>query len=258
MQQQQQAAPSTNWQAQAASAFMTGNSNSEAMLDIGMSAGAAFAASSMSRFVPGAEGLYGSLKYYFAVNNTYVQKKFICLMAPFLTKDWKRVVGNDGLPAPPAVDTNAPDLYIPTMALITYVLLSGVLYGNSGEFTPEIIQDLAMYCLLTQTLEIAGIRFGYYVMQAPIAWLDLAAYTGYKYLGLCLNMLVGISFGYTIYNICLLYTGSVITFFTLKTFANNIPRNTAADGPKREFMVLGFAASQFLTMWWLGNTKHLA
>jgi hypothetical protein len=94
-------------------------------------------------------------------------------------------------------------------------------------------------------------------MQAPVAWLDLAAYAGYKCTGLCLNMAVGITFGYTLYNLCILFPSGVIALFTLKTFANNIPRITAAEGPKREFMVLGFAASQFFTMRWLGNTKHL-
>ena len=79
------------------------------------------------------------------------------LLLPFLTKEWKRVVTEQG-PAPPSVDLNAPDLYIPTMSMVTYVLLSGVLYGTSGEFSPEIIQDLTMYCLLTQCMEVCGIR----------------------------------------------------------------------------------------------------
>ena len=95
-------------------------------------------------------------------------------------------------------------------------------------------------------------------MMAPVSWLDLFSYTGYKYIGLCINMVVGLVGGYWVYNLFLIWTGAAIAFFTLKTFANNIPRNTAAEGPKREFMVLGFAASQFFTMWWLGNTKHLA
>ncbi|GMI29074.1 hypothetical protein TeGR_g7522 [Tetraparma gracilis] len=71
-------------------------------------------------------------------------------------------------------------------------------------------------------------------------------------------MLAGLVGGYWVYNLFLLYTGSAILFFTLKTFANNIPRNTAADGPKREFVVLAFAGSQLATMWFLGNTKHLS
>ena len=36
------------------------------------------------------------------------------------------------------IDLNAPDLYIPLMAFITFVLLSGYVLGVSGEFTPEV------------------------------------------------------------------------------------------------------------------------
>jgi len=43
----------------------------------------------------------------------------------------------------------------------------------------------------------------------------------------------------------------------MKVMANNIPRNTASTGPKREVMVLLFAASQLATMWFLSETKFL-
>jgi len=32
---------------------------------------------------------------------------------------------------------------------------------------------------------------------------------------------------------------------------------TSASGPKKEFMVLAFAGSQFASMWFLGQTKFL-
>jgi hypothetical protein len=92
---------------------------------------------------------------------------------------------------------------------------------------------------------------------APSSMKDLYAYTGYKYFGLCINLIVGLSAGYWAYNVALIWTASAVGYFTLKTFANNIPRHTAATGPKREFMVLGFAGAQMLTMWWLGNTENL-
>mmetsp|Transcript_27577 Transcript_27577/g.108096 ORF Transcript_27577/g.108096 Transcript_27577/m.108096 type:complete len:86 (+) Transcript_27577:1083-1340(+) len=39
----------------------------------------------------------------------------------------------------PRDDVNAPDLYIPVMALVTYVLLVGFISGTKGVFTPEVI-----------------------------------------------------------------------------------------------------------------------
>jgi hypothetical protein len=43
----------------------------------------------------------------------------------------------------------------------------------------------------------------------------------------------------------------------LKTMANNIPMQTAASGPKREVMILGFALLQFAVMWFNSQTKFL-
>ena len=163
----------------------------------------------------------------------------------------------------PIQDDNACDLYIPVMALITYVLLCALCYGTAGEFNPEVLPDVTTKCFVTQVLEVLAIRFGFYTMQAPCAFLDLFSITGYKYLGLCVNMLVGlalsyIGYGYKAYYISFLWTVSAIMYFVLKTLTNNMPRQTAATGPKREFMVLGFAASQLATMWFMSQTKFLS
>jgi hypothetical protein len=96
--------------------------------------------------------------------------------------------------------------------------------------------------------------------------LDLFCYTGYKYLGLCVNMLVSLLLGHVLgwgggakkyYYVSFVYTATAASFFMLKTMANNIPTVTASTGPKREIMVLAFAASQFASMWWLSQTKYL-
>ena len=143
------------------------------------------------------------------------------------------------------------------MSLTTYVLLSGLLYGSAGEFNPDVLQDVMFSCMLTQMIEVAGIRAGYYMLQAPCTLTDLMSYTGYKYPGLCINMIVGIIFGYMPYNVALMYTATAVGFFELKTFANNVPRGGGQAGVKREFVVLGFAGMQMVTMWWMGKTKHM-
>eukprot|EP00978_Attheya_sp_CCMP212_P016404 scaffold42990_cov56-Attheya_sp.AAC.1 len=111
-------------------------------------------------------------------------------------------------------------------------------------------------------MEVLVMRAGLWAMQAPIPMLDLFSYTGYKYLGLCINMLAGLALlhfgkGVAGYYGTFLWTASAASFFMLKTMANNIPRITAAEGPKREVMVLAFAASQCATMWFVSNTKFL-
>jgi len=216
--------------------------------------------------VPGLERFMTALRIYFAVDNRYVQKKIQIVLFPFLKKKWKRMeVERRRTPegfetvvyALPHSDDNAPDLYLPFMSIVTYALLCGLLYSTTGNFDPEVLPDVMTKCFVTQILEVIAMRFGHYLMQAPCVFLDMFSYTGYKYLGLCFNMLVGLAFGKHAYYGFLLWTATSMAFFVLKVMANSIPKHTAATGPKREFMVLGFAGSQVATMWFLSQTKFL-
>eukprot|EP00566_Odontella_aurita_P015133 CAMPEP_0113559948 /NCGR_PEP_ID=MMETSP0015_2-20120614/19170_1 /TAXON_ID=2838 /ORGANISM="Odontella" /LENGTH=353 /DNA_ID=CAMNT_0000461621 /DNA_START=168 /DNA_END=1226 /DNA_ORIENTATION=- /assembly_acc=CAM_ASM_000160 len=213
-----------------------------------------------ARLIPGLDLFMRTLRVYFAVDNRYVKRKMQRVLFPFLYKDWARLEDDaSSTPtsvafAPPIQDENAFDLYIPSMALITYVLLCALCYGTAGEFNPEVLPDVTTKCFVTQILEVVVVRGGFYAMQAPCSLLDLFSATGYKYLGLSINMLVGLllghlGWGHRGYYGTFLWTASAASYFMLKTMANNTPRVTAGTGPKREFMVLGFAASQFATMW---------
>jgi protein transport protein YIF1 len=166
------------------------------------------------------------------------------------------------------LDECAPDLYLPIMSGITYVLLSAFLSGTVGKFNPQVIPSITSQCFIVQILEVACIRFGFYLMQSQVAMLDLFSYTGYKYLGLCINMIVAImlgrhGLGITLvsgtrgFYIAFLWTATSLSYFMLKTMANNIPLHTAPHGPKREVMVIIFATSQFITMWLVSQTKFL-
>jgi uncharacterized membrane protein YiaA len=115
---------------------------------------------------------------------------------------------------------------------------------------------------VTEILQVLIIRFGLYMMQAPVPFLDLFSYTGYKYLGLCINMSVGMLLGHfglgsRGYYVTFLWTASAASFFMLKTMANNVPMVTVATGPKREVMVVAFAVLQFASMWFVSQTKNL-
>lgn len=249
-------------------AAASGNMSNEAMLDIAGSAWKYSMAHGTAQASPFIDRIMGSLRVYFAVDNNFVKKKMQRVLFPFLFKAWKRLEIESppqppNAPIPPTQyalpihDENAPDLYLPFMSLITYVLLCGLLYGTSGKFTPEVLPDVTTKCFVTQVIEVILIRFGIYMMQVPLPMLDLFSLTGYKYLGLCINMLVGIGFGRKFYYGMLFYTAACISFYVLKVLANEIPRVTASTGPKREFLVLGCGLSQFATMWFLSQTKNL-
>jgi hypothetical protein len=195
------------------------------------------------------------------INHHLVSQIFLCF-ALFLPNCKYSQGPEHFVYALPKTDENAPDLYLPVMSLVTYSLLAALCYGTAGKFNPEVIADVTSKCFLTQILEVALIRFGFYTMQVSVAVLDLICYTGYKYLGLTINMLFGLGLGHLGYGtygfyVTFLWTASAAFYFMLKTMTFNIPEETAATGPKRSFMVLGFAASQVATMWFVSQTKFL-
>jgi protein transport protein YIF1 len=162
----------------------------------------------------------------------------------------------------PISDENAPDMYIPCMSLITYVLLCALVYGTAGKFNPEVLPEVTTRCAVTQVMEVLAIRMGFYLMECPVALLDLFSYTGYKYLGLCINMMFALvlghfGLGYRAYYLAFFWTATAASFFMFQTMSHNIPTITASTGPKREIAVVAFSASQFASMWFLGQTKFL-
>jgi len=271
-QQQQQQTTQPFWSpnvqqaaTQAAAGFMaqaaTGNLTSENVLTQGMDG----IQKAFGGGIPGMNYVMRILRSYFAVDNRYVKRKMLKVLFPFTNKQWRRdqVEGPDMVNyALPHSDENAPDLYLPIMSLVTYCLLSAFLYGTAGQFNPEVIADVISKCFVTQIIEVLVIRGCLYIMQAPIPFLDIFSYTGYKYLGLTISMLCGIIFkhlewGTVSFYGAFLWTASAAAWFMLKTMANNIPVETASTGPKRDIMVLAFSASQVATMWFVSQTKYL-
>ena len=84
---------------------------------------------------------------------------------------------------PPGDDLNAPDLYIPIMAFLTYVLVTGAVLGVQGRFSPEQLGILASEALGWLTIEVLLLLFCIYVLniQSSISYLDLIAFCGYKF-----------------------------------------------------------------------------
>lgn len=125
------------------------------------------------------------LKYYFTVSNKYVLRKLQLLIFPCFQKEWSRkrdMTSDHDAWQPPISDNNAPDLYIPIMAFVTYTLLIGYADGLQGKFTPEKLVTTASQCFLLIAFEILLVKLTFYIAnyRSP-SFLDLAAYCGYKY-----------------------------------------------------------------------------
>ena len=85
------------------------------------------------------------LRHYFSVDTLYVATKLKVLVIPFTHKNWQQTkdpTSTTGRSAPRA-DVNSPDLYIPVMSLVTYIVLVGLQMGWTHTFTPEVLSKTA-------------------------------------------------------------------------------------------------------------------
>jgi len=174
-----------------------------------------------------------SVKQGFNVSNGYVVRKLGLIVFPWRHRGWnRRILGGEGegngeyrvsyilsnrrvvdlfsfwciflvlvAPryAPPREDVNSPDLYIPAMALVTYILLSALRAGLDSKFHPEVLAKKMSTAL--------GV-------QGNSQLVDVLAYTGYKFVPTtALSLLRILRFKSTLYWTVFLYLFAANGFF---------------------------------------------
>lgn len=154
------------------------------------------------------------LKYYFAVDNRYVLNKLRLIFFPFAQRDWSLKFDQDQ-PVQPRFDINAPDLYIPTMGYITYIVLAGFMLGMQERFSPEQLGIQASSALAYNIFELIVYTITLYVtnIQTNLRTLDLVAFSGYKYASIVAILCFSMLFSSGGYWIGLLYCGATLAFF---------------------------------------------
>ncbi|CAK7244317.1 MAG: Protein transport protein yif1 [Sporothrix thermara] len=137
------------------------------------------------------------LKHYFNVSNSYVINKLFLVLFPWRHKPWSRKqsigpAGQEGWYLPPRDDINSPDMYIPVMSVVTYILLSTLVAGLRGQFQPELLGYTASVALAVVGVEILGLKLGCYLLSISNTsqLLDLVAYSGYKFVGVIATIAV--------------------------------------------------------------------
>lgn len=173
-------------------------------------------------------------------------------------------------PVQPRFELNAPDLYIPTMAYVTFVLVAGLVLGMQKRFSPEQIGIQASSALAWSIVEIAIYTATLYItnIHTTLRTFDLLAYSGYKYIGIILSVLLSLMFAKTGYYVCMIYCSFALAFFLVRTLkAQVLPESDTNEqqyygapprshGSKRRLYFLLFVAiMQPLLSWWL--TFHL-
>lgn len=145
----------------------------------------------------------GALKHYFNVTTPYVLRKLLLVLFPWRHKPWSRqqrpsTTGGQESSTysyyflPPRDDLNSPDMYIPVMAIVTYILLSTLLAGLRGQFHPEVMGLSATAAFAVVAIEILGLKFGTYILSISndSQLLDLVAYSGYKFVGVIVTLVL--------------------------------------------------------------------
>ncbi|CAB1325405.1 unnamed protein product [Coregonus sp. 'balchen'] len=177
------------------------------------------------------------LKYFFAVDSKYVMKKLLLLMFPYTHQDWEVRYHRD-TPLTPRHDVNAPDLYIPSMAFITYILLAGMALGIQNRFSPEVLGLCASTALVWVVIEV----------------LVMMIFT----------VLGGLLFGSDGYFVALAWSSCALMFFIVRSLKMKILSSLSHDSmgagasakPRlRLYITLATAAFQPIIIYWL--TSHL-
>jgi len=166
-----------------------------------------------------AEGIIGriinirELRKYFAVDTRYVLNKLKDIVFPYVKKgEWKRssvmIKGENGVSnSLPRNDINAPDLYIPVMGFITYIVFCAMVAGFAGNFKPEILGLVASKALVVFALDVLLLKLGYYLLSsASQPLLDCVSMCGYVFVGVAMNELAQMIGGKWLLYPCLLFT----------------------------------------------------
>ena len=118
------------------------------------------------------------------------------------------------------------------MGFVTYILLSALLAGLRGAFSPDLFGLTATTAFFLVVLEILGLKAGCYFLNISneSQWLDLVAYSGYKFVGIIVTTVVAELFnagggtggwaGWIVFA----YTFSALAFFLVRTSYGDVMR----------------------------------
>lgn len=145
-------------------------------------------------------GSNDDIKYYFKVSNSYVLKKLGLILFPYRNTTWTRQVipGSNGSSdsdsfATPLNDSNAPDLYIPSMSLLTYIVAWALVEGIRGDFHPEMLGYTTTRTLAFYLIDVCFAKVGFFALgidnRGGKIW-DLASYSGYKFVPVLMIILI--------------------------------------------------------------------
>jgi len=226
-------------------------------------------------FVTGLQGWFPtffiSLQQLFNVGHAWVLRKLLLLVCPFLkrsqsappsTAAWGDGVSPTNNSKPRSqeglkIDDEEPDLYIPSMAYVTYILVYGVQRGMISDFHPEVLSSTASFALVLLVLEVGAAKMGLYIAGSSVPALEIMANCGYKYVPVVLMVFFRIvTRGNPIYYAFFAYFSACAAWtsrrFMLQWEPNQL-RQQYGQAPSKlhTHIILGLAIAQVPLCWLL-------
>lgn len=183
------------------------------------------------------------VKSLFNVSTAYVGAKLRLICFPWTHKRWMRVrnetIAPDGAPITagylsPRQDVNSPDLYIPFMSVVTYIILAATYAGIHNRFHPEVLGGRASVSFAVALTELAIIKLICYLLgvetgaSAETGWsagvsgsVELMSYCGYKFVSVLPPLAVKLFFPswrfvyYAVFFYCLAAQGFFLVCISL-------------------------------------------
>merc|ERR1712062_771960 len=146
------------------------------------------------------------------------------------------------------------DKYIPSMAFITYVLLSGISLGSQGKFDPEKLGEITSMATGWIILEVLLTLFALFIIQAKtdLNYSDIISYSGYKFVPMIFAIGLGIFFqSHTVFLCVGLYGMASLCYFLINSLKVRVQSNSSAahgeyqpGDTRRHYITLGISLVQ--------------
>ena len=148
------------------------------------------------------------------------------------------------------------------MSFVTFILMTGFYLGNNVDntenktgFDPGMlgyIYTKSMFIWIFETTLQKAVFYFFNIGNPP--FFELLAYTGYKFVVLCLIVVSQLTLGNLASYFVMIFTGAMFSFFffmTLKRFssANTLAEHIKDVSMNRKTFMLANSAMQFLLIW---------
>jgi hypothetical protein len=160
---------------------------------------------------------------------------------------------------PPREDINSPDLYIPVMAAVSYVLLVGFVLGLRKSFHPEQLGITATAAFIFIVCELLIVKLGAYLLSLgkDVTVLDMLSIIGYNFVPLIVTLLADLFLGRTGKYVAFTYCSLAMAFFMLRSLRYSFLPESGAAPPvvnqrrTRVHFLFGIVAIQILCSYFL-------